>query len=571
MPRIARFLVPICLIASLACPTRADEFTRHAVVAQEVNAARAGREILRRGGNAVDAAIATALALAVTHPAAGNLGGGGFMVVYRADSREVTTFDFREAAPGRSTPTMYLDEQGRLLPGHRTGPRAAGVPGTVRGLALAHERVGTMPWHALVEPAIGLARDGFAVSDELARSLNGELKRDGSPGRIGRMADFEASVAAYSKSDGRPWTAGDRLVQADLAATLARLAERGPDEFYTGKTADLLADYCASAGGLITRDDLAAYRAYERPPVHVRFRGTDVYGVGPPSSGGVVVAMVLRMLEKAPLESDPNWSDATVHRVAEAMRRAYMVRAMELGDPQGMRTSVDALLDDARLDQLAATFDSEHATPSSALAPAGVEIVEGEHTTHLSVVDGMGNAVALTYTLEDSYGSRAVVPGAGFLLNNEMGDFNLRPGRTDTAGAIGTERNRIVAGRRMLSSQAPTIVLQEGKLRLVTGSPGGRTIPNTVICVVLRVVAFGQPLDQAIGSPRLHHQWLPDRLFLEGTKWPESTVRALERRGHRVVVGGVQGLANSLEIEAKTGHIHAVADSRSRAAAAAGD
>jgi gamma-glutamyltranspeptidase/glutathione hydrolase len=318
------------------------------------------------------------------------------------------------------------------------------------------------------------------------------------------LADFPESVAVFGKPDGSPWRGGDRLVQPELAATLERIARDGPDEFYTGQTATLIASSSAAHGGLITREDLAAYRAHQRPAVHATYRGHDVYGMGPSASGGVVLAEMLGMLEGFDLKADGPRSARTLHRVTEAMRRAYFIRATRLADPDFVSIPVDELTSRAFARDLARTI-GERATPSATLAPFPVTIGEGQSTTHLSTLDDQGSAVALTYTLEEGYGSKAVVAGAGFLLNNEMGDFNLIPGRTDTSGRIGTEANRIAPGKRMLSSQCPTIVLKDGKVRLVTGSPGGRTIPNTVLWVVLNILEFGLDPRAAVDAPRTHH------------------------------------------------------------------
>jgi gamma-glutamyltranspeptidase/glutathione hydrolase len=547
-------------------------------VAQEAHAADAGLAILRAGGNAIDAAIATAFALAVTHPAAGNLGGGGFAVVYLASPRQVATIDFRETAPATASPTMYLDDQGRLLPNHRLGPRAAGVPGTVRGLGLLHRRFGRLPWHQLLEPAINLARNGFPVSPVLARSLNAQLFDSTGPldpaAQLGaglhRLAAFPASVAAFRRPDAQPWQPGDRLTQPDLAQTLQRLADQGPDEFYVGRTASLIADYCAAAGGLITRDDLAAYRAILRPPIHARFRGFDIYSVGPPSSGGITLALMLAHLDPAPLTrpDDPT----TLHLITEAMRRAYLVRALTLADPIALPVPPHTLTSPPLIDALRAST-TDQATPSSSLAPILIADSPGEgpQTTHLSTLDADGNAVALTYTLEEGYGCKAVVPGAGFLLNNEMGDFNLIPGRTDSSGRIGTRPNRIAPHKRMLSSQCPTIVLHNQSLRLVTGSPGGRTIPNTVLWILLRALVFQDPPDTVVRGPRTHHAWLPDRLLLEGDSWPPATLDALRARGHTLLQIPIQGDAHTILIDPSDHTIHGLADPRHLQSKAAGD
>ncbi len=580
-----RLVLAVFLLAGRAwAETPADEFRKHVVVAQEGLSADVGRETLRAGGNAVDAAIATAFALAVTHPAAGNLGGGGFIVAFDAPTQRVRTFDFRETAPRSATPTMYLGAVGKLLPRHRAGARAAGVPGTVRGLALAHSALGKRPWATLVRPAEALAREGFPLSDSLARSLNAQLFRDhvdptgNSPiatrddlHTLGnRLADFPESVAVFRKPDGTPWKAGDRLRQPDLAETLARIASNGPDEFYTGKTAGRIVDYIASHHGLITREDLAAYSAKERPPVHATFRGNDVYGMGPVASGGIVLAEMLGILETFELKADGPRAPRTLHRVTEAQRRAYFTRATRVADPDFIDVPVIELISKERARELALSI-TERATPSVAFAPFPVIGAESAHTTHLSVLDANGSAVALTYTLEEGYGSKAVVEGAGFLLNNEMGDFNLIPGHTDTQGRIGTLPNQIAPVKRMLSSQCPTIVLRDGKVRLVTGSPGGRTIPNTVLWVLLNVLEFELSPRAAVDAPRTHHAWLPDVLTLEGKRWDAPTLDALRAMGHSVRFTDYQGDAHTIVVDPKTGQIHGVADTRRLTEKASGD
>lgn len=506
MPRL-----PIAALIVLAATSTlaAQEFRRHVVVCQEGNAADAGRDALRKGGNAVDAAVATALALAVTHPAAGNLGGGGFLVAYDPGRREAFSFDFREAAPARSTETMYLGPDRKPRPGHRAGARAAGVPGTVRGLGLAHRKLGKLAWNELVKPAERLARDGFPVSETLARSLNAQLFAQAGKAGIDedlgpqgdRLADFPESVSAFRKADGSRWVAGDRLVQPDLAETLARIARDGPDEFYLGETARRIASYNADHDGLMTLEDLAAYRAKERPPVRGTYRGFDIIGMGPPASGGILIVQMLNVLEPFDLKADGPRSPRTVHRVAEAMRRAFYTRAVEIADPDFVAVPVAKLISKDYARDLARTISEEKATPSASLAPFPIEGAEPSHTTHLSTIDSNGMAVALTYTLEEGYGSKAVVQGCGFLLNNEMGDFNLVPGPTDARGRVGTAPNRIAPHKRMLSSQSPTIVLKDGKVRLVTGSPGGRTIPNTTLWVILNVLEFGLSPRDAVDAP----------------------------------------------------------------------
>ncbi len=572
-------LVGLGLVAGCGPTLAADEvFRSRAVVCQQEDAAVAGRDVMRRGGNAVDAAIATAFALQVTHPAAGNIGGGGFIVAYLAGPKEVVTVDFREMAPAAATERMYLTADGKIIPHHRAGPLAAGVPGTVRGLGLAHAKYGKAAWADLVRPAVALARDGFVISETLARSLNGQIfPRDqvdpaGVPEDLGpqgdRLADFAASVAAYRQPNGQPWQAGDRLIQPDLAATLERIAIVGPDEFYTGATARQLVAHMQALGGLVTMDDLAAYQAKVRPPVHGTYRGHDVYGMGPVGSGGIVILQTLNILARYDLKADGPQSPRTIHRVTEAMRRAFYTRATEVADPDFVSIPVDRLISKEYADTLAASI-TDRATPSASLAPFPIVGAEGTHTTHLSTLDDQGNAVALTYTLEEGYGSKSVVAGAGFLLNNEMGDFNLIPGRTDVNGRVGTKPNLIAPHKRMLSSMAPTLVLKDGKVRVVTGSPGGRTIPNTTLWVILNVLEFGLSPRAAVDGLRTHHQWFPDVLALEG-EWEPSTVDALTAMGHKLRTGGIQGDAHTIVVD-ESGAIHGVPDLRRKTSRAAGD
>jgi gamma-glutamyltranspeptidase / glutathione hydrolase len=582
--RITRAVGVVSLLAAIAMfasprPARGDSetFLKHVVVAGEGNAADAGREVLGRGGNAIDAAVATAFALAVTLPEAGNLGGGGFIVAYLSDRREVVTVDFREMAPRSATATMYLGADGKPRPRYRTGAWSAGVPGTVRGLGLAHKQFGKTAWAELVRPAVRLAREGFPISPELARSLNRQLApRNQDAGRpaarddFGRLGDFPESLAAFGKPDRTPWKPGDLLVQSELAACLGRIAERGADEFYTGRTGELIARYMKDQGGFVSLDDLKAYQAKLRPPVHTTFRGSEIYSIGPPSSGGIVLCQILNIVEHFDLRKDGRESPRALHLVAEAMRRAYFTRADRLGDTDFVKIAVDELTSKGCSEKLAASI-GERATPSRELAPYPIVTGEGEHTTHFSVIDQAGNAVALTYTLEDSYGAKCVVPGAGFLLNNEMGDFNVVPGRTDATGHIGTAPNLIAPHKRMLSSQTPTLVLKDGRVQMVTGSPGGRTIPNTTLWVVLNYLEFGLGPRAAVDAARTHHQWFPDELELEGRGWPDPLRKALEGMGHQVKFVNRQGVANTIVVDRPAGVIFGIADRRGATARAAGD
>ena len=543
------------LTAVLAGSTQPIRAPRAMVVTQDAIASAVGAEVMREGGNAVDAAVAAAFALAVTYPAAGNVGGGGFLV-YRPAEGEPAAYDFRETAPGRSSPGMFLRDGGYDPVLHHASHLAAGVPGTVAGLHLAWTEHGTVPWAALVEPAVRLARDGFAVSDALARSLAGVLPR---------MAAYPASVAQFSK-DGEPYRAGDVLRQPDLARTLGRIARQGPDGFYRGETAALVEREMAANGGIMTRADLAAYRAVRRVPVRGVYRGHEVISMPPASSGGAAIVQMLNILEHDDLAASGFGSAATVHLMIEAMRRAYADRARHLGDPAfNPAMPVERLTSKAYAAELRRTIDPGRASVSS---PDRFEWPsEGGETTHLSVVDGARNAVSLTYTLEQSYGSKITVPGAGFLLNNEMGDFNPGPGLTTDRGLIGTGPNLAEPGKRMLSSMSPTIVARDGRLVLVTGSPGGRTIINTVLQTVVNVVDFGMNVQEAVDAPRIHHQWLPDETRYERWGLSPDTLALLEGRGHAMVETRVQGAVSAIHYNADEDVLEGAEDRRRPSAA----
>lgn len=526
------------------------------VVCTSAPACDAGATVLAKGGSAVDAAVATAFALAVTLPSAGNIGGGGFMVVRQANGA-ATTFDFREKAPLKSTRTMYMRDGKADIALTREGYLAPGVPGTVRGLALAHKKFGRLPWKDLVMPAVQLAEDGFVISPGLARGLNSQLS--------GVMGKYPASVAAYGKPGGGTWAGGDRLVLKDLGKTLRAIATDGPDAFYKGWIADRIAEDMAANGGLITKEDLAAYEAKERAPVKGTYRGFEIVSMPPPSSGGVALIEMLNMLESHELKAKGFASPEAKHLEIEAMRRAYLDRARFLGDPDFVQVPVAKLISKEHAREMGKTIIAGKASSSVEL---GKDIVtaqrtqEPDDTTHFSVIDRDGMAVSQTYTLEGGYGSRVVVKGAGFILNNEMGDFNRNPGVTLPDGTIGTPANLIDPGKRMLSSMTPTIVAKNGKTVLITGSPGGRTIINTVFTVVLAFTEFGMNVREAVGAARMHHQWLPDEVTIEKSGAPQPVVDALAAYGHKVKTGNAQGDANSIGIDA-TGTAWGAADTRS--------
>ncbi len=547
--------VPLPRLAALPAvtetpPSAAPEGTvagKHGmVVCVSPPAAEIGCAILQKGGNAVDAAVAVAFVEAVTWPQAGNLGGGGFMVIYPGHGAEPVVIDYREAAPLAATKTMYCKNDGWY--GHKT----VGVPGTVSGLGLAHHRFGKLPWKDVVQPALRLADEGFVMDEAVASSLNGILLAS---------TDFPELRRVYGRQDGSAdWKAGDRLVQKDLAWTLRQIAEEGADAFYKGAIADKLAAEMKSGHGLITKEDLAGYHAKERKPIHGTYRGYDVYGAPPPSSGGICLIEMLNILETFDLKKQGRWSAETLHLITEAMRRAYCDRARFLGDQDSVKIP-GKLTSKQYAHELAAHIDLKKATKSEALAPDILLSREGDSTTHFSVIDRDGMGVSNTYTLERSYGSRVVVKGAGFLLNNEMMDFNWQPGVTDRQGTIGTEPNLIAPGKRMLSSQSPTIVARDGKVVLITGSPGSRTIINTVLCVVLNVLEFDMNIRDAVDAPRVHHSWFPDTLRFEGISQYPDAVAKLRAMGHSVS-GTRQGDAHSIYVDPKTGMYYGAADRR---------
>jgi gamma-glutamyltranspeptidase/glutathione hydrolase len=528
------------------------------VVSQNAIASQVGMEVMMAGGNAVDAAVAAAFALAVVHPSAGNLGGGGFLLVRRARG-EAAVYDFREQAPAAAAPTMFLRDGRYSRELHHDSPLAVGVPGTVAGLHRAWTDNGRMPWRDLLQPSISLAREGFMVSDGLARSLREVLPE---------MKRYPASIAQFSRQ-GVPYEMGDVLKQPDLARTLERIAERQARDFYEGETAELIEREMKARGGLITREDLRSYTVFRRSPLRGTYRGDEVLTVPPASGGGVTLLECLNVLEGQDVKAMGFGSSRYVHHVVEALRRAFADRVRWLGDPAFVRDMpVARLVSKEYAETLRKTIRADRASVSS---PTAFEWPgEGTQTTHLSVVDADRNAVALTYTLEDGYGSKIVVPGAGFLLNNEMGDFNAGPGLTDESGLVGTEPNLAGPGKRMLSSMTPTIVVQGGLPYLVTGSPGGRTIPSTVLLVLLNVLDFGMNPQEAVDAPRFNHQWLPDVIKYERYGLSADTVDALEAKGHRLQEVEEQGVAEAILVNPREGLLEGGCDRRAPDGAAVG-
>ncbi|MEM1121332.1 MAG: gamma-glutamyltransferase [Bacteroidota bacterium] len=526
------------------------------VVSSHYLGSQAGKDILAKGGNAIDAAVATAFALAVTLPSAGNLGGGGFIVYHGADGTQ-TTFNFREKAPKAATPTMFLDENGEIKDNanHR-GPLSVGVPGTVAGLWAAHQKMGKLPWKDLVQPAIDLAEKGIPSS----WAMQGFQKR---------MMQAEESIYNATKkaflNNGQLYQPGETWKQPDLAATLKRIQKNGRDGFYKGETAKLIAQFMKKHNGLITEADLADYQPTEQAPIHGKYRGYDVYGMPPPSSGGVAVVEMLNILEGYNLTEMGHNSALYLHILTEAMRTAFADRAEHLGDPLfNPQMPLEALTSKAYADKIRPTINWFKATESDSSKFNRIRFQEeSEETTHFSVVDKEGNAVSLTYTLEYSYGSRITVEGAGFLLNNEMGDFNPIPDRTTRSGLIGTSPNLVAPEKRMLSSMSPTIVAKNGQPVLVIGSPGGRTIINTTLQVILNVIDHGMTVGEAIEAPRIHHQWLPDRTSFEKLGFSPDTKKLYQMMGHQIYHRGTQGRAMGIYLDHREGIIYGAADSRS--------
>ncbi len=550
-------IIALLPASSVAQSGRTPAPARHGmVVTSHYLASEVGADVLKQGGNAVDAAVASAFALAVVYPVAGNIGGGGFLVYHGAEG-EVTSFNFREKAPLAATETMYLGPDGEIVDNsNHEGPLAVGVPGTVAGLWLAHQRLGRLPWRDLVEPAVRLASDGFPSTWAMQGFLRG-LTRNTDP-------LYGPTREAFLKDGQEVYEPGETWKQPDLARTLERIRDEGKDGFYRGETPELVADFMRRNGGMITEEDFARYEAIEQMPVHGTYRGYDVWSMSPPSSGGVAVVTMLNILEGFDLEEIGHNSALYLHLLTEAMRRAYADRAEHLGDPLfNPEMPVDRLLSKEHAAGLRSSIDWFQASPSDSSAFSSSYLpAESEETTHFSVVDAEGNAVSLTYTLEYGYGSGLVAAGTGFLLNNEMGDFNPVPGRTTRSGQIGTDANLVRPGKRMLSSMTPTIVARDGKPFLVIGSPGGRTIINTVLQVILNVIDHGMDVAQAVEAPRIHHQWLPDNTRVEAWGISPDTRRLYELMGHEVWTYSQQGHAHGILIDPGDGMRYGAADSR---------
>jgi gamma-glutamyltranspeptidase/glutathione hydrolase len=495
------------------------------VVTAQAHATRVGVEVLKNGGNAIDAAVAVGYALAVVYPAAGNLGGGGFITLRLADGRR-KFIDFRETAPQAARADMFLDAAGNVLPKASTrGYLAAGVPGTVAGLEYARESYGTMPREKLIAPAIRFAEQGFTLEQgdvDMLHEATEDFRHD-------------APSAAIFLRDGKPFEVGDTLVQRDLARTLRNIAKRGPEGFYRGGTAEALVAASRAGGGILTEADLSGYRPRELRPLECQYRGFLIVSAPPPSSGGIVLCEILHVLAGYPLAEYGHGSARAVHVEIEAMRHAYVDRNNLLGDPSFVHNPVEQLLDMGYAERIRAGIDPQRAADSMQLEP-GVEVHEGKHTTHYSIADRFGNAIAVTYTLNDWFGARVTVPGTGVLLNDEMDDFTAKAGVPNLYGLVQGEANRIEPGKRPLSSMTPTIVMREGKPWMVVGTPGGSRIITAVALTLLNVIDFRMDIQEAVDAPRIHQQWLPDTTFVEAGALSPDTRRILESMGHKLTV-----------------------------------
>ncbi|HJQ25741.1 MAG TPA: gamma-glutamyltransferase [Blastocatellia bacterium] len=539
---------PTTLAAAPTAGTSADQpvRARHGMVASTSPiASRVGVEVMQHGGNAIDAAVAVGLALAVTWPSAGNLGGGGFMMIRRANG-ETEIIDYRERAPLGASRDMYLDKDGNVIKDASTvGYKAIGVPGSVAGFALALQRHGKLKWADVIEPARQLAADGFEVSYHVARSLKASTDL---------LARFAESKRIFLR-DGKSYEEGEKFVQPELAATLARLKAKGPREFYEGDTARMIVEDMQANGGLVTAQDLKEYEPTVRKPLHGTYRGYEILTMPPPSSGGVALIEMLNMLERYKLaEMEPNSSDA-IHLMTEVERRAFADRAAYLGDTDFVKdVPLSGLMSKDYAADLIKTIKLDHATPSSEIREGKPVAYESPETTHFTVIDEEGNVVSNTYTLNNSFGSGVTARGTGFLLNNEMDDFTSKPGVPNAYGLLQSENNAIAPRKRPLSAMTPTIVLKDGKVLFAIGSPGGPTIINTVLQVMVNVLDFGMNLQQAIDAPRYHHQWMPDHIRWEPFGLNADTRKALEARGHKFAdKPGYMGDAEGVMIDSQTG------------------
>lgn len=534
--------------------------TQGMVATSHTLASEVALQVLKDGGNAMDAAVAAGFALAVTQPRSGNIGGGGFLLYAPGDGSAPEAIDYRETAPAGASETMFQDDEGNVISQRsRFSHQAAGVPGTVAGLALALERHGTLSLKEALAPAIRLAQDGFVVPYRFTEGL--EQARE-------RLQRWPATKATFYKEDGSAPQPGELFRQPDLADTLKRIAEHGPEGFYQGRTAQLIVDEMQRHDGLITLDDLKAYRPAIRQPVHGKYRGYDIYSMSPPSSGGTHIIQILNILEGFPISDMGHNSAATIHHMAEAMKLAYADRAEYLGDTDFVDVPLNGLTSKAYAAELRKGINPKKARPASDIKPGQPAAFESPETTHFSVVDRWGNAVSNTYTINFSYGSGITVAGAGFLLNNEMDDFSAKPGEPNAYGLIGGKANKIEPGKRMLSSMSPTVVRKDNRNVLVTGSPGGSRIITTTLQVLMNVIDHNMNIQTAVAAPRIHHQWLPDEIRMEQGISPD-TIRLLEAKGHEVTTSTAMGAIQSIMI-GEDGTLYGGADPRRSTSSAMG-
>lgn len=550
--KIALLSAFVCILNAASYPPIKDTTTGLALSSHAL-ATKIGKEVLDNGGNAIDAAVAVGYALAVVHPAAGNIGGGGFAVIHLANGQNIT-LDFREKAPLKATRDMYLDKNGNVIPESSTiGYLAAGVPGTVAGMSAMLEKYGTKKLQDLIAPAIDLAQKGFVITQRQAETM-AEAKND--------FAKFASSRKYFLKKDGNSYQEGDVFVQKDLANTLKLIQKEGPKAFYEGKIADMIAKDMAKNGGIITKEDLARYQVVWRKPVIGSYRGYEIVSMSPPSSGGTHIIEILNVMENANIEALGFGSSKTIHIMAEAMRQAYADRSVFMGDPDFVKVPVNDLINKAYAKKIYANILPNKATPSSKINPGLGQIHEGHNTTHYSVADKWGNAVSVTYTINASYGSAAAVDGAGFLLNNEMDDFSIKPGTPNLYGLVGGDANAIEPNKRPLSSMSPTIVLKNGKLFMVVGSPGGARIITTVLQVISNVIDHKMDISEAIEAPRFHMQWLPDEIRIEKYGMTQDVADNLKKMGYKIVTKPVMGDVNAIVVDPKTHIMYGSGDPR---------
>ena len=522
------------------------------VTGQEL-ATQAGLEVLKKGGNAVDAAVTIGFTMAATLPEAGNIGGGGFMLIHSAKTGEVVALDYREKAPAKAFRDMYLDKDGNAVAKRsRFTHLAAGVPGTVAGLAMALERYGTISLEEALAPAIKYAEEGFVLNEKSARKFQGKEKR---------LKRFPSTEKIFFKSDGSFYEAGDLFVQKDLAKSLKAIAKEGPKAFYEGEIADLIVKEMEANNGFITKEDLANYAPVVRKPIHGTYRGCDIFSMCPPSSGGIHIVQIMNTLEGFDIGYLGHNTAETIHLMAEAMKPAYADRSEYLGDTDFVKVPLKGLTSKAYASELRSKINRFKASDSRKIKPGNAPGYESDETTHFSIVDKEGNAVSNTYTINFTFGSGIVVEGAGFLLNNEMDDFSAKPGVPNAYGLIGGDANAVEPNKRMLSSMSPTIVLKDGKVFLVTGSPGGSRIITTTLQVIMNVIDHGMNIQEAVNAVRVHHQWLPDEIRIEKGLGLD-TIKILTNMGHTVSLKNPMGDASSIHVDSQTGMRYGAADPR---------